>query len=546
MTLLRLRFPRFALALCLVLGNVAGATSEWVRAGADGRLVYKADERGNTIPDFSRAGYGGGGVKLPDVPVAAEVRPQASGDDGARIQAAIDEVSRRTPDARGFRGAVLLRRGVYRVEGALALRASGVVLRGEGAGENGTVILATGKKQRTLIEVGATRVARKETPGTRRGVTDAYVPWSAQAFSIESTDGLKVGDRVIVHRPSTAEWIREIGMDRIKNRPGAKEGDTKQWTAGGFDLELERTIVAIEGRRLTLDAPVMNALDQKFGGGSIYRFTFPRIAECGVENLRLVSEYEKGKETSDEAHAWTGVVLGAVENAWVRSVEAWHFSHAIQAAGGSIFVTVQDCAHLDPVSQITGSRRYSFSLNGQYGLVQRCHSRGARHTFVTSSRVCGPNVFLDGTAVQSHSDSGPHHRWAVGSLYDNISDDNQLRVQDRQWAGSGHGWAGAQQVLWNCTSKTIVVQQPPTAQNYAIGCVGQFMPGDWNKTAAPGVIESAGTKVSPRSLYLVQLEARLGAEAVKAVTAKTTSEQWRARLGAGQDDAEVVPPAKLS
>jgi hypothetical protein len=84
---------------------------------------------------------------------------------------------------------------VYRVEGALALRASGVVLRGEGAGENGSVILATGKKQRTLIEVGAPRVSRTETPGTRRRVTDAYVPWSAKAFSIESADGLKVGEQ---------------------------------------------------------------------------------------------------------------------------------------------------------------------------------------------------------------------------------------------------------------------------------------------------------------------------------------------------------------
>ena len=132
----------------------------------------------------------------------------------------------------------------------------------------------------------------------------------------------------------------------------------------------------------------------------------------------------------------------------------------------------------------------------------------------SSSRVRGPNVFLDGTAVHAHADSGPHHRWAVGTLYDNISDDNQIRAQDRQWAGSGHGWAGAQQVFWNCTSRTFVVQQPPTAQNYAIGCVGKFQPGDWNKTAKPGVIEATGTRVLPRSLYLAQLEDRLGASAV--------------------------------
>jgi hypothetical protein len=449
--------------------------------------------------------------------VAVTLSPQPAGDDGARIQAALDEVGARAPDAHGFRGAVLLQRGLYRVEGTLAIRHSGVVLRGAGQDDKGTVILGTGKKQRTLIEVGAAKASRRELPGTRQAVIDSYVPWSARQFSIASTAGLKVGGRIIVHRPSTAGWIHELGMDAIKNRPGAKEGETKQWTAGGFDLELERTITAIDGQRLTLDAPIMNALDAKFGGGSIYQFTFPRIAECGVERLRLVSEYEKGKEESDEAHAWIAVALGAVENAWVRDIAAAHFSHALQAGGGAIFTTFQDCAHLDPVSQITGSRRYSFSLNGQYGLAQRCHSRGARHTFVTSSRVCGPNVFLDGSAKQSHADSGPHHRWAVGTLYDNIADDNQLRVQDRQWAGSGHGWAGAQQVLWNCTSPTLVVQQPPTAQNYAIGCVGKFVAGEWSPTARRGVIDSPGVRVEPRSLYLAQLVARLGPGAAAAI-----------------------------
>ena len=43
----------------------------------------------NTIPDFSYAGYMGGGVSLPtDIPIEATVSPEA-GDDARRIQAAI-------------------------------------------------------------------------------------------------------------------------------------------------------------------------------------------------------------------------------------------------------------------------------------------------------------------------------------------------------------------------------------------------------------------------------------------------------------------------
>ena len=119
----------------------AAPTSAWVAPGPDGRLVYRADAQGNTIPDFSRAGYGGGGVRLPEVAKVLTLAPQREGDDGARIQAALDEVGQAPADPRGRRGAVVLQRGIYRIEGALAIRASGVVLRGEGAGEKETVVL---------------------------------------------------------------------------------------------------------------------------------------------------------------------------------------------------------------------------------------------------------------------------------------------------------------------------------------------------------------------------------------------------------------------
>src|SRR5688572_4426943 len=89
--------------------------SVWARPGPDGKLAYKADERGNAILDFSRAGYGGGGVKIPELPVAITLSPEPNGDDGARIQAALDAVAQRPADARGWRGAVLLKRGIYRI-----------------------------------------------------------------------------------------------------------------------------------------------------------------------------------------------------------------------------------------------------------------------------------------------------------------------------------------------------------------------------------------------------------------------------------------------
>lgn len=515
-----MRLPCFALLAALLPSQTFAAdatTTPLARPGPDGRLVYRADERGNAIPDFSRAGYGGGGVALPNVPVVRTLEPQASGDDGERIQAALDEVGALPADARGFRGAVLLKRGVYRVAGQLRVRASGVVLRGEGQGPADTVLLATGKQKRVFLQVGASGVRREEVAGSRRKVTDAYVPWSAKTLSVENTEGLSVGDRVVVFRPSTEAWIRELGMDRIGNRPNTPPGTTKMWTAGGYDLHIERTITAVDGRRLTFDAPVMIALEERFGGAVVYRYRHARNRENGIENMRLVSEYVRGRETEDEDHAETGIHLDHVENAWVRDVTVQHFSGGILARYDAMFTTIQDCTYLDPVSVITGGRRYSYVLDGQYGLVLRCTATEARHGFMTGGRVRGPNVFLDGASLKSHSDSGPHHRWAVGILYDNIEDTKELNVQDRQYAGSGHGWAGGQNVFWNCKAPSIVVQQPPTAQNYAIGCIGRLDPGQWNKNAARGLIDSHNKPVSPRSLYLTQLAERLGADAVRTI-----------------------------
>src|SRR5688572_14810238 len=114
-----------------------------VYPGGDGRLVYVPDEQGNVIHDASHAGYRGGGVAIPTVPVRETVWPVA-GDNSAHVQAAIARLSSRAPDAQGFRGAVLLRAGYYRIATPLRIEASGVVLRGEGMGDTGTVLVGTG------------------------------------------------------------------------------------------------------------------------------------------------------------------------------------------------------------------------------------------------------------------------------------------------------------------------------------------------------------------------------------------------------------------
>jgi hypothetical protein len=238
-----------------------------------------------------------------------------------------------------------------------------------------------------------------------------------------------------------------------------------------------------------------------------------RIERCGVESLRAVSVYDEKKTERvdgevafvDENHATHLVEFVAVKNAWARALTSVHFYHGPAHVGGAAkWVTVEDCRSVAPVSEITGGRRYPYSVEGQLTLVQRCYSDHGRHAFVFGARVPGPNVFLKCRAEHEHATSEPHHRWSVGGLYDNVQ--AQMAIQDRQWMGSGHGWSGANYVVWNSRG-SLVCQRPPTAQNFAIGFVGKR-----GKDAFPrddGWWESEGRPVEPSSLYAAQLAARL-------------------------------------
>jgi len=469
---------------------------------SNGKLTYSPDEKGNIIPDFSHVGYHRGDKEIPSVAVVKTISAAPKGDSQRLIQKAIDEVSEMAVDKQGFRGAILLKKGIYLIPGSLKISAGGIVLRGEGDNENGTVVIASGKGQRKLLSISGSG-RRSEIQGTRTPISDSYVPVGTFSFNIDNASKYKVGDQIVVYRPGTGKWIKDLKMDQIVERPG-----TKQWQSDGYELNFERTITKIEGNKLYLDNPIVMAMEEKYGGGVVYKYDFEgRIAEVGIENILFKSDYQT---ETDEDHGWVAVDFGNVENCWARNITSKYFGNSCINIGGSgKFITVTDSKCLDAKSVITGGRRYSFSVNGQMNLVKNCESTEARHDYVTGSKVCGPNVFFNCTTRNAHADIGPHHRWATGTLYDNIDTDGQINVQDRGNMGSGHGWSGANQVIWNCKAKEAAVQNPwSSAKNYCIGLTGNKYPGhfkdrpegEWEGLNKPGL--------QPASLYQAQLKNR--------------------------------------
>ncbi|MEH7273594.1 hypothetical protein [Neobacillus vireti] len=503
--------------------KVGGNESKIVYVGKDGTLEYTPDYKGNQILDFSNAGYQGGGVKIPDVQAKVVLSP-VEGDDTASIQAAIDEVSALPMNESGFRGAVVLEKGTFEINNPLTIQASGVVLRGKGQEEDGTIVLSTSTKQINMLELkGIEGITINEE--VKEKITELYVPVGSRSFHVENAENFNVGDEIIVHRYGNAHWIHEIDMDQIVKDPGPDTDGTLQWEP--FNLEFDRVITAINGNIVTVDAPLADSIDVRWGGGEILKYQDERIENVGVENIRFdtvfdpsVTKVHNNGETyyADEKHANTAIRIDKAKNAWVREVTGLHFRYSlVDISKASKWVTVQDTKSLDMVSQITGSRRYPYKYGGQLLLTQRVYANTARHAFLVDSRVMGPNVFLDSVGEINYTKSEPHHRWSVGGLFDNIK--APIAIQDRQWYGTGHGWSGANYVAWN-TEGDLIIQQPPTAQNYSIGHVGAIEPGDWPKAGdmrprEQGYVESHGKHVKPKSLYLQQLEDRLGKQAVK-------------------------------
>jgi len=512
-------------------------TASRVYPGVDGRLAYVPDDQGNTIHDASHAGYRGGGVAIPTVPVRETIWPVA-GDNTQHVQAAIDRVSARPPDAVGLRGAVLLRSGYYRIATPLRIQASGVVLRGEGMGDAGTVLIGTGTGraqgagpgggggggQGTLVTIaGATGATARDD--TRQAVADEYVPVGARSFKVASARGFKAGDTVIVRRIGNQEWIDAVGMN----------GENPQSRWRPFNIEWDRIVTDVQRNTITIDAPLTCAVDKRWGGGDVTKYEDAgRIEQVGVENLRAMSEFDPAVRTTeygnmdrqnyvaeeyyaDENHYRNFVVFNNAKNGWVRNATALHFVNSMVGMDrGAKWITVQDCVSRAPVSRRLGARRFTFALRGQLALVQRCHSDEGRHSFMTGQPTGSGNVFLDCRATSAFSSSEPHEQWATGNLYDNI----HAPLTARFWKNINIGWAGANTVFWNCEGD-FLVQKPPTAQNFSFGHLGVnaviFNIPLQDTTKENGHIESLGRHVTPRSLYLTQLRERLGEAAVRQV-----------------------------
>ncbi|KAI3632879.1 hypothetical protein MIR68_008954 [Amoeboaphelidium protococcarum] len=443
-------------------------------------------------------------------------------DQSHEIQAAIDKASQMPVLGSGFRAVVLLKAGTYGVDSkGFTIKQSGVILRGEVAqdGRPLTRLVCRTKDKGTLFTVMSDTPAGRAYDKTdivgRLGVGVTRV-------HVKSTDKYKVGDSVRVVRRCNQKWIEDIGMDdkQMPRRPN-DPSSTKPW--GPFNLFNLRYVTGVdkEHNYIDIDVGVTTTIEDKYGGGHVEKFDDSyRVSQVAIENFEVVCHVDfsqtqtdnKTKQTCwcDDNHLETTLSMDNCIRSWASNIHSHCFGHGCVLQGGAKFSTIEYCSFNKPAAKIDGGKRYGFTINGSCCLVQHCTTEEARHAYAVSSRIVGPNVFHDCTAVGNMGCSETHQRWASGFLYDNIR--GNVAIQNRAWMGSGQGWSGANCIVWNCGPE-VIVQHPPTAYNFAIGQKNVMQKGKHSFPSKDKRMDDicyfySNGPVQPQSLFQYQREQR--------------------------------------
>lgn len=486
---------------CFVIffsANISTAQNTFpdITKSKEGKLERTTDAKGNQIPDFSFAGYKASSVAIPDVAVKVFV-PHIDGDATKTIQTAIDYAAKLKADKNGFKGTVLLDKGTFKVSGVINIKESGIVLRGSGSDTNGTMLLGTSINRSAIISISG---IKNQILKDKFELADNFTPLGAIVLNVKNGTSLKKGDHITINTPITKNWIDLLSMNDFGGESG-----WIGWKADDFVIRADREIINVQGNKITIDAPLTNALDEELSKSTVVNYNWSgRINNSGVENLTLKSEYDM-TNPKDEQHRWTGISVENAEDVWVRQVNFEQFAgSAVSVLKTAKRITVEDCLSLNPISEIASFRRNTFYTEGQQTLFQRCYSEFGYNDFVVGGyATVGPNVFLQCESHQPFSFSGSVGSWATGILFDvSLIDGNAISFKNKEQDGRGLGWNVANSVIWETSASKIENYSPPTAQNWAFGV--------WAQWAGNGHWKDVNNHISPRSLFYALLEQRLG------------------------------------
>ena len=394
------------------------------------------------------------------------------------------------------------------------------MLRGSGSGVDGTVIRVTGAPHR-VFTVGGTGTWQPDA--MRATVTDTYVPAGASHRNVSIRPRLRVGDRVVIQRPVTEAWIRFMSMDTL-----VRDGKPQTWIKAGTIIT---TIARSMRRSQELASRSTCRLSDSFDaaylnppGTTVVKYTFPgRIEQVGVESLRVIGARAGQADQRGAVHPASDERgqrrVGArrrvgrhaeqhdirTNRAQGHSRERAHSPHdAVYGAGRA--GRFRHLRHADSARSIErhGPRRVARRHPGRRDGPERRASFQKHEGRRRAASAMGDRAARRQQRVHRRHRSAAEHR---------VLESRVRRVGPwlERWLGGRVEREG----------ELLLIQQPPGAKNWCIGCSGRFTPILWHGKQIPvpaspsETHESPGVPVTPASLYLAQLRDRLGEQALR-------------------------------
>ncbi|MHB8878545.1 MAG: glycosyl hydrolase family 28-related protein, partial [Myxococcaceae bacterium] len=413
-------------------------------------------------------------------------------------------------------GEVFFPEGLYRCDGVLEVRASRVVLRGEGADRSRLYFTrSSGMTGRAHLSFLGTVSREANLPLTRDGEN--------RAFEVEIAAGhpLAAGDEVALGWLISDAFVAEHGM-------------TGTWTsfAGQWKPFFRREVLGVTTGTVKLDVPLR--YPARMRDGASLRREKGYLAEVGVASLGLGNAVDPTAAWSEnQVHL---LELDGVKDAWIREVSSFAppgRTEHLQSGGikvvGSKRVTVAACRMAAAQHRGSGGNGYLFEVSASSEvLIRDSVGTAGRHNFIQNwdfgTTGC---VFLRIESEAGRMMNGPtqpgspgfsefHHSLATACLVDQPLLRDGFLGLNRYTSSSGAGHTLSQSVFWNASGGGIL-ESHQFGWGYVIGTddltVNQSFFGFGEEGTAPrDFLEGldAGALLEPRSLYDDQLSRRLG------------------------------------
>ncbi len=426
---------------------------------------FKA-ENGDTLLDFSYAGYHRGERPVPDNPPGAVfdvTAPAYSADPSGQTDST--EAIQRAIDAAGKAGGgiVFLPGGTYRVwrpddaRAALQIRNSRIVLRGEGPEH--TRIFNANPVMRQSSVIAVSRVAQGNPWFNPAGETVLLHEDVAAGASTVLLEGghWEVGDWIILTHDVTEAFVRE-------HRPWL----VSHWAGRLPGIAFYRQITRIDAAtgRVHLDIPMRYDLKTR-DHARAYRVQ-PHLEEVGIEALSIgmqehpgmawgFNAYRTEGTAAYDVHASYIIRFTHVVNGWIRDVHSYkpetnEGPHHIISNGillnQSRTVTISGCSLQNAQYRGGGGNGYGYVLRSNDCLIQHCAGRELRYVFDFKSMFSNGNVIH---RSESHGVSDFHMHMSVANLLDNVHmTAGTFNAGTRGRAGTiPHGLTTYDSVFWN-------------------------------------------------------------------------------------------------